>query len=250
MSSERQLLEKKSPWWGEHVHRYDVAVKRLKGNEKILDIACGTGFGSDILAQYTKNTVIGGDIVPEVVAECRETWHRPNLKFEVLDGTKLPYEDGYFDVIVSYETIEHTTQYVEMLNEFNRVLKPNGTAFISTPNFPINSPSGKVTNPYHTQEFTYDELDKILRGAFKNVDITGQEYSRYRNASFGKNMASVIETVLLQRGIRKIPMSWQDGLMKGLIGKQLYPDVEDYTMVSDKNALMHCKTFFAICKKY
>lgn len=164
MASERQLLEKKSPWWGEHVHRYDVAVKQLKGNEKILDIACGTGFGSDILAQYTNNTVIGGDIVPEVVAECRETWHRPNLKFAVLDGTQLPYEDDYFDVIVSYETIEHTTQYMAMLQEFNRVLKPDGTAFISTPNFPINSPSGKVTNSYHKQEFTLDELDKILRG--------------------------------------------------------------------------------------
>jgi ubiquinone/menaquinone biosynthesis C-methylase UbiE len=249
MASERQLLEEVSPWWGEHVHRYNVVINQLKGDEVILDIACGTGFGSDILASHTKNQVIGGDIAPDAIEECKAHWQRPNLSFQVLDGTQLAFPDNHFDVVVSFETIEHTTQYEAMLREFNRVLKPNGTAFISTPNFPINSPSGRVTNPYHTQEFTLDELDKILRGVFKNIQIQGQQYSRYNDASFGKNIGYAVETVLLQRGIRKIPMPLQDTLMKALIGKQLYPDVEDYDMVSERNALLACKTFFAICKK-
>ena len=53
MSSERQELNVISPWWGEHIHRYNEVIDQLNGNETILDIACGTGFGSNLLASKT-----------------------------------------------------------------------------------------------------------------------------------------------------------------------------------------------------
>ncbi len=87
MSSERQLLETLSPWWGEHLHRYEEVISNLTGNENILDIACGTGFGSNVLATKTSGDVIGGDISSEVIAENKKSCDKHNLKFEVLDGT-------------------------------------------------------------------------------------------------------------------------------------------------------------------
>ncbi len=246
MSSERQLINHNDPWWGEHVHRYNEVLPHINKEDRILDIACGTGFGSDILASYSNGEVIGGDISPEAIAECSQNWKRANLRFEVLDGTKLPFPDGYFDKIVSFETIEHTTQYREMLREFKRVLKPGGTAYISTPNFPVNSPSGKVTNPYHTQEFTFTELKTILEDVFPDVKITGQKYSRYDDGKtnrFGK----VIEWGFNIIGIRKLPYSIKNAFSRFFTGKPFYPTDKDFSLVTDLQQIEKCKTFYCFC---
>lgn len=248
MSSERQLLIKNDPWWGEHVHRYNEVLPFIGKQDVILDLACGTGFGSDILAQHTEGLVIGGDIAAEAVVECAANWQRSNLSFAVCDGTRLSYADNYFDKIISFETIEHTKDYLQMLKEFERVLKPGGIAFISTPNFPINSPSGKVTNPYHTQEFTYKELDNILKQVFRSTEIKGQKYSRYDNKSTSKS-GKVIDFFFNIIGIRKTPYTIKNNVSLFFTGKTFYPTEFDYTMVDDMRQLLLCKTFFCICRK-
>lgn len=249
MSSERQQLEQNNPWWGEHVHRYHEVLPYIGKTDKILDIACGTGFGSDILSQSAaEGLVIGGDIAADAIQECNDNWQRSNLRFEVMDGTNLAFPDEYFDKIVSFETIEHTIHYEKMLAEFWRVLKPGGMAFISTPNFPINSPSGKVTNPYHTQEFTYEQLDSILKKQFKKYSITGQKYSRYDNGKVPK-IGKLIEWFFGIIGIRKLPYSIKTGVSKLFTGKAFYPDATDYSFVTDMAAIKKCKTFYSICRK-
>lgn len=249
MSSERQLLNQKDPWWGEHVHRYHEVLPYIGISDRILDIACGTGFGSAILAGNTQGLITGGDISELAVAECRKNWKKPNLEFKMLDGTKLPYQEHYFDKIVSFETIEHTTQYKEMLKEFYRVLKSGGIAFISTPNFPINSPSGKVTNPYHTQEFTYRELKELLDDVFTDVTIYGQKFSRYdkgRVSRLGKIIYGVFNII----GIRKFtPYNVKNGVYKFFTGKPFYPEPDDFTLVNIEKEILNCKTFFCICRK-
>jgi ubiquinone/menaquinone biosynthesis C-methylase UbiE len=248
LAAERKQLDEKSPWWGEHLHRYYEAVKYLKGDEKILDLACGLGFGTAILAEKTKNEVVGGDIAEEAITDSKQYWQHLNLTFLILDGTNLPYSDAFFDTLISFETIEHTTQYRQMLREFSRVLKPNGIALISTPNFPINSPTGKVMNPYHTQEFTHAELLQILKEVFGEVHIQGQQYSRYKIQSFRNRLGRVVERFLLLRGIRKIPIFLQDEVMKTLINRTIYPEAQDFEMVDGLEEVLKCQTFFALCK--
>lgn len=248
MSSERQLLGTTDPWWGEHIHRYQEVVPYIASKDTILDLACGTGFGSDVLSSHTEGIVIGGDIAIEVIKECNSTWKRKNLLFEMLDGTKLPYNDAYFDKIVSFETIEHTEYYLEMLREFFRALKPGGLLFLSTPNFLVNSPSGVVTNPYHTQEFTYDELKKMLYDVFTDIKIKGQKYSRYDDATVPK-FGKTIEWFFAIKGIRKLPYNIKNGVSRLFIKKPFYPSSGDYTMVDDKETILKCKTFFCICRK-
>ena len=58
MSLERQEYNEISPWWGEHVHRYNMVFPHITSNSNILDIACGNGFGSYILSQKTNGLVI------------------------------------------------------------------------------------------------------------------------------------------------------------------------------------------------
>ncbi len=249
MSSERQLLNQNDPWWGEHVHRYHEALQFVNGEDIILDIACGTGFGSDILAQHTSGMVIGGDISADTIQECNANWKRENLKFEVLDGTALSYNDNYFDKIVSFETIEHTAKYKEMLQEFHRVLKPGGIAFISTPNFPVNSPTGKVLNPYHTQEFTYAELKLLLGENFSNTKITGQKYSRFDKGKVNRS-GKIIYSFFNIIGIRKFtPFSIKNRVSNFFTGKPFYPVPEDFSLVTDEKMMLKCKTFFCICRK-
>lgn len=250
MSSERQLLESESRWWGEHVHRYREAIKHITPGNVVLDIACGTGFGTDILAGHTHGKVVGGDIAPEAIEECKQQWNKPNIEFRVLDGTALAFPDNYFDVIVSFETIEHTTSYAKMLSEFARVLKPGGKLVLSTPNAAITSPDGVIGNPFHTQEFRFEELKDLLARFFPVPQVYGQRYSRYDKSSIWKKLGGFFEKLMLAFGIRKLPYKMRSGFMKVFFGYPLYPGPEDFLLeTNEKKIVGQSPVLFAVCKK-
>lgn len=248
MAEERLQHEEDNAWRGEHYHRYKVLADYIGKNDTVLDIACGTGYGTFKIAGYTSGKVVGGDIDEGAVESCKERWKKENIEFRVLDGTNLSFPDQYFDKVVSFETIEHTTQYRAMLREFARVLKDTGTAIISTPNFLINSPKGFVENPYHTQEFVYDELDGILRECFTEVAIYAQYYNRYGKGQPARKSGKIVEWFLKLKGVRKLPISFKNKMAKLFIGKNFYPDENDYILIADKAGIVKCQTFFCICK--
>ncbi|HEX8515666.1 MAG TPA: methyltransferase domain-containing protein [Bacteroidia bacterium] len=251
MSSERQDHNENTPWWGEHIHRYQVAYPYLKEEDKVLDIACGNGFGSYLLSRKTKGMVTGGDISAETVEICRNRYKgEPNLEFRVIDGTAVNYPNGYFDMVVSFETIEHTTEYIKMLQEFYRTVKQGGTVLISTPNKAVTSPDGIIKNPYHTQEFTLEQLQALLNSVFDDVKISGQQYTRYsKGASFTDRIGQIVERMLYSRGIRKLPLSFQNKLMNAILKKDLYPSPADFGLTDDIEEILKCTTLLAVCKK-
>jgi ubiquinone/menaquinone biosynthesis C-methylase UbiE len=250
MSVERHLNTDITPWTGEHLHRYYEAKKYLNLGDTVLDLACGSGYGSAILSEIKHSTIYGGDIEPEVIAQCKKDWaNNLSLHFEVMDATKLRFDDHFFDKIISLETIEHLTGYRKMVAEFNRVTKPGGTVIISTPNIKISSPGGKIINPYHTQEFTYDELKVILTAEFAEVIIYGQQYSRYVGGQKKAGMHQ-LEKLLLKRGIRKLPYSFRNSVFSGIFGYSLYPAAGDFQLFIDKNYIeQNCHVLYAVCKK-
>ena len=107
-----------------------------------------------------------------------------NLKFEQGDATKYGKKDQ-FDVIVSFETIEHVSAYKDVIKNFYKLLKADGMLYISSPNRMVTSPGAKKLldkpkNKYHTQEFLPNELSELLvESGFKIKDIYGQRYFYY-----------------------------------------------------------------------
>ncbi len=158
----------------EHLDRYQFALGFLKGGEVVLDAACGSGYGSQILAKKAKK-VFGVDASDHAVAFAQKTYTENNLSFEVADLNKpLNVPDNSCDVIVSFETLEHVYSQENMLSEFRRVLKPNGLLLISTPDKDLISGGLKSDNPFHIKEVNKKEFLYLLNKFFKVENVYGQ----------------------------------------------------------------------------
>ncbi len=175
-TGERLIIDNKecdidSDIYQEHIARYKYAIKFIKAGDKVLDIACGSGYGSNMLAENGAQ-VWAGDMDASAVALAREKYNKNNLVFKRMDATELPFEDNKFDVVVSFETIEHIENYKKFINELKRVLKANGQLILSTPNV-VATKKLKINNPFHIKEFTQQELLSLLSD-FKQLKIYGQ----------------------------------------------------------------------------
>jgi ubiquinone/menaquinone biosynthesis C-methylase UbiE len=162
MTAERVTPTETGPRYFEHLKRYYFAMT-LAGGKKVLDAACGTGYGSNILA-LTAKQVTGIDISREAIAYAKAKYSSPRIQFEQMDVTKLRYPDLTFDAVVSFETIEHIRNYDKFLEEVRRVLKPGGRFIVSTPNRDtfgcgLSTPYVK----YHCQEFSLTEFSALLK---------------------------------------------------------------------------------------
>jgi len=152
------------PEWGgeselEHMHRYVLSCE-LVDKMDVLDIASGEGYGSYMLAEKA-NSVIGVDISQEAITHARANYKQKNLKFLIGSCEEIPLADNTIDVVVSFETIEHHDKHDEMISEIKRVLKPNGTLIISSPDKRNYSEGPGIANPYHIKEL-YEEEFKLL----------------------------------------------------------------------------------------
>jgi SAM-dependent methyltransferase len=166
--------------YGEHLARY-VSVLDITKNKVVLDVACGTGYGSSLIAKTAKK-VIGVDNSPQAIKYSKKNYNASNIEFVVGDATQLPLQDQSVDVVVSFETIEHLLKPTLFINEIKRVLKPGGTFIVSTP----NAAEFMEGNEYHKHEFKLAELENLLKISFKHVDFW-YEGSWFSAGIMGKN---------------------------------------------------------------
>jgi len=131
----------------EHLHRYALAVALAPG-KRVLDIACGEGYGSNLLAGVSKY-VIGVDIAPEVIAHAKHAYPRKNLLFREGSCLNIPVEDRSVDLVVSFETIEHLDNHEQFLREIKRVLSDGGALIISSPDKQEYTDRLGNKNPFH-----------------------------------------------------------------------------------------------------
>lgn len=158
----------------EHMHRYLVAARLCQG-ARVLDIACGEGYGSFALSR-TAASVIGVDISDEAVQHARAAYsdRADNLQFVAGSAAAIPLGDASVDMVVSFETIEHHDQHEAMVREIKRVLRPGGLVVISSPNKHEYSDVTGYSNPWHVKELYLDEFEALLRSRFAQVDLYGQ----------------------------------------------------------------------------
>ncbi|MGE5097046.1 MAG: class I SAM-dependent methyltransferase [Betaproteobacteria bacterium] len=164
--------------WIEHWHRYHFATRWAAGR-RVLDIACGEGYGSALLARNAAH-VTGVDVSREAIEHARQAYRDlANVEFREGSCTRIPLPDGSMELVVSFETLEHIAGQEAFLDEVARVLSPGGVLLLSCPNKLEYSDKRGFTNEFHVKELYREELEALVRGRFPHCDWYGQRPTFY-----------------------------------------------------------------------
>lgn len=159
----------------EHLHRYAIVSNYIK-DKVVLDIACGEGYGSNIMSKKAY-FVYGVDIDNKAVQDAKLKYKKENLEFIVGSASQIPIDDNSIDIVVSFETIEHHDEHQEMMNEIKRVLKPKGLLIISTPDKLYYSDQRNFNNQFHIKELYKQEFTDLISKNFSKIQLLTQQYS-------------------------------------------------------------------------
>jgi len=160
--------------WYEHWHRY-VFARALARGRRVLDAACGEGYGSALLADVAAS-VVGIDIAPQAIAHAQSRYgSRANLRFQLGDCTALDVPAASFDVVASFETLEHVAAQDRLIAGFARALTAEGILVVSSPDKRTYSDVSGFRNAFHVRELYRDELLALLRPHFPHVRLYGQK---------------------------------------------------------------------------
>ena len=154
------------PWiWHQHLTRYEW-VTRFTDDCVVIEGACGTGYGSALLATAGARQVDGFDLAPAAIQEAQERHGGPAVRFQVGDVTRLSLADQSYDVFVSLETIEHLPKIGPFRRRWSRP-QAQGRFICSTPNRLLTNPgtaaADRPFNPYHVREYTRPEVERCGR---------------------------------------------------------------------------------------
>ena len=143
----------------QHSVRYLLVRAHLRG-KRVLDVACGQGFGSYLMADWGAAQVVGVDIAPDAIKSARSIFRHKNVRYVLGDACNLDQvlaKERPFDLIVCFETIEHVSDPARLLKHLVNFRAPDGTVVISCPNDNV----GQVCNPYHSRPYTFEEFREL-----------------------------------------------------------------------------------------
>ena len=172
---------------------YELAKKYIKPHNVVLDVACGAGFGSQILASASKK-VVGIDLDSDVISIAKATFATRSVEFRQCDALNLPFTN-VFDLVVAFEIIEHISPD-DFLKQVHKALKANGLLCLSTPQ---NSLGRIPTTSDHIKEYSLSELLAIVQKYFDLVKVIGikQGCIHFDGDSVGSNTFLVAKKRLL-----------------------------------------------------
>jgi 2-polyprenyl-3-methyl-5-hydroxy-6-metoxy-1,4-benzoquinol methylase len=162
-------------WYRRHLAVYEWIAARCAGLE-VVDMACGEGYGTDVLARRARS-VTGVDANPEAHEHARLKYTRPGVSFE---RDLIETYTRECDAVVFLQTIEHVERPEEVLRHFRSMLRPGGTAYVSTPNLLTLAPPGasKSDNPWHLREYRVEEFRALCASAFASFELYGLFHAR------------------------------------------------------------------------
>lgn len=171
--------ERCTPWvtsqiLSAHVHRYFSTLDLVQG-KRVLDISCGEGYGAALMQKHGAAHVTGVDLDDKIIARANRVYGNDALAFQTADARDpLPFEDNSFDVVVSFETIEHIAEHALFVSELTRVLTREGVLVISTPDATLSDPD--TPNPFHEKELDEATFLGLLNRQFTTVTAYRQGY--------------------------------------------------------------------------
>ena len=177
LTGERTLpdVPEENYWYRRHLVVYEWVRARV-GGLKVVDMACGEGYGSAVLAR-TAREVVGVDANPEAHEHARLRYTAPGLRFErdLVETFAEPC-----DAVVFLQTIEHVANPDEVLERFKALVGQDGLIVLSTPNVLTLAPEGaeKSENPWHLKEYRPEEFRTLCEAHFASVELHGLFHAR------------------------------------------------------------------------
>ena len=231
-SAEYHWVLERGSWENETQHilflkqkkAYEYAATHVSGKH-VLDYGVGSDFGTLLLSQHASR-VVGVDVFPKTIAFCKKFHRKPNTKFiRIRDSYTTPFPDNHFDVVTSFQVIEHIKDVERYLRELHRVLKPGGTIIITTPNKEYRLlPFQKPWNDDHLREYSKQGLQKEMQAVFPKAEILAVsgtpevvaiEHARVKQSPvhvYILNPAKRIIKRLAPRAVRRISQKSDTGL--------------------------------------
>lgn len=227
-----------------HLARYQFALGQMAGGERVLDAGCGTGYGSRLMRDRGRS-VVGVDYSPHAIAYARQHYQGPALLYAVMDGKDLAFPSGQFDLVISFEVIEHMPDPEKFLRECVRVLVPSGRLILSTPNrttADIHMRSIGQTNEFHVSMFDVSGLRRVLGRHFARVELYGQR--RRGNALY-----SVLRSLdVWNLRLRLLPNRKRERLQQSF-GVAVGEDAQPEQWIFARTQIRQANQLVAVCQK-
>jgi SAM-dependent methyltransferase len=178
LTGERTLpdVPEENYWYQRHVAVYRWIAERCS-DQHVVDLACGEGYGSAILAERARR-VVGVDANPEAHEHADLKYRKQNLAFKRALVEQFE-EEAPYDAIVFLQTIEHVQDAGGLLDRLSSLLAPDGVAYISTPNRLTLAPPGapRSDNPWHVREYDPAEYRDLVESHFGSVELLGLHHA-------------------------------------------------------------------------
>lgn len=181
-----------------HANLYEEFLGLLKGR-KVLDAACGCGFGTELIAEYASE-VSGIDKDVETIKYAQYYFGRDNIEYHHGECTQLPFQDSSFDVVLSVGTFEQIKDVSLFIKEAHRVLRPTGLFLFTTPDgilFPYDGTDPKNRRGYHFKHYTKYELSDLL-SEFFCFRIYGTDFN-FKKSEEEKKLVTEQYSVICQK---------------------------------------------------
>ena len=154
-----------------HLRVYEFAAQFVPGR-RVLDVGCGTGYGTAFLLNSGAASVRGIDLSPEAIRYAKRKFGRTGAQYEIMDAQAISFDAGSFDMVFSSENLEHLPKPADCIAGIRRTLAEGGIFVLGTPNPEMDlDEAGTLENPYHVKEFSFEELQTMLRPHFQTVVI-------------------------------------------------------------------------------